>query len=156
MLKRLGLHLQISLTILNSDHNWEELCIQVRHHQSCIYENHNSIRIVRFLIWSLLIFHHKVVNATWIWRWSTRDNGEEEKLHKQRPHTSNYAVLWQTRLWVVGDRLKFLAWEQCTINRQCCACEASHKKDLECFHNSSESESQIQGTSTNSLFLTTL
>jgi hypothetical protein len=42
-LKRLDYVNFIKCSILNGEHNWEDLCIQLRNQQICIFVNHNRI-----------------------------------------------------------------------------------------------------------------
>ena len=56
---------------LNNEHNWEDLCIQLRSQQKCIYDKKKvKLREIRFSIQFLLqILHQRFANATRVLLW---------------------------------------------------------------------------------------
>ena len=47
---------------LNSEHNLEDLCIQLRNQQTCTFDNHDCIRGGMIFIAFLHMFHHRFAN----------------------------------------------------------------------------------------------
>jgi hypothetical protein len=46
-----------------TEHNLEDLYIQLRNQQTCTSEKITKSGMVQFLVWFMLMFHHRFVNA---------------------------------------------------------------------------------------------
>jgi hypothetical protein len=53
----------INYSTLNSEHNWEDLCIQLSNQQTRAPDNHNQIKESPISIWFLQMFHRRFANG---------------------------------------------------------------------------------------------